>query len=164
MLNAKRNSTRLVIIGGNPGDGHGSSYVDTIKKTANSLGVSNHIIWTREYAPTSDEGSLYLRAADAGVFPFDYGVTLNRSSVAAAAAHGLPIVTTKGATVEAAFRDGENVLLCPPRDAKSLACAVKSLIVDPVLRARVRAGALELAEHYFSWDKAVDRTVEKLRS
>jgi putative zinc binding protein len=59
------------------------------------LGIADKVIWTGEYAWDSDEASVYLHTADACVLPFNDGVTLNRSSLGAAAFHGLPIVTTK---------------------------------------------------------------------
>ena len=164
MTKGERHNTRLVMIGGNGGESQGSSYVATIKNLANGLGIADEIIWTGKYAETSDEASRYLRAADACVFPFSYGVTLNRSSVAAAAAHGVPIVTTKGSSLESAFIDGENVLLCPPEDANSVARAIDSLISNPGLRERLAAGGLELARRYFSWEGAVQRTVSVLQA
>ena len=47
--------------------------------------------------------TLYLCAADICVLPFNVGVRLNNSSFAAAAAHGLPIVTTRGEMLESAL-------------------------------------------------------------
>ena len=161
-LQTKRHNTRLVMIGGQSGATHSSCYLNGLHKLAGQLGIANKIIWTGAYASNSYEPSLYLHAADVGVFPFNYGVTLNRSSVAAAAAHALPIITTKGSTVEAPFRDLENVLLCPPRDPVSIAFAMDSLIINSELRNRLKAGALQLAQQYFSWDIAVERTVEAL--
>ncbi|MGH7774564.1 MAG: glycosyltransferase family 4 protein [Candidatus Binatia bacterium] len=160
--NTQRNNTRLVMVGASMAEGHDPSYVNAIRELAKQLGIDNKVSWTGEYAPDSDQASLYLRAADACVFPFNYGVTMNRSSVATAAAHGLPIVTTKGSIVESPFIDGENVFLCPPRDPNSLALAIESLISNPELRQRLRLGALQLAQECFSWDKAVERTCQAL--
>jgi glycosyltransferase involved in cell wall biosynthesis len=150
------------MIGGNFGENHTSSYVNGIHELAKKLGVEGKVIWTGEDASDSDEASLYLRAADVAVFPFKYGVTLNRSSVATAMSHGLPTVTTKGESLESPFVDEENVLLCPPEDPESIAMAVDSIIANPKLRDKLRAGALKLSADYFSWDKAVDRTIEIL--
>jgi len=162
ILKHQRNNVRLVMIGGNSGRDDSSHYVSTLREFGGRLGIQNDIIWTGEYGSDSDEGSIYLRAADAGVFPFKYGVTLNRSSIATAATHGLPIVTTKGESLESAFIDRENVLLTPPEDPKSLALAVCSLVDNDAQRQRLQEGALKLAAEYFSWDKAVGRTIEAL--
>jgi len=103
-----------------------------------------------------------LYAADACVLPFNGGVTLNRSSFAAAAAHGLPIITTKGQSLESPFLDRENVYLCPPQDSAAIANAVESLMNNPALGKKLRSGALRLASEYFSWNSAVDHTIEAL--
>jgi len=162
MLNAQRSNMRLVMIGGNKGENHSSSYLDGLHRLSKQLGIENKTLWTGEYPGDSEEASLYLRAADVCVFPFKYGVTLNRSSLAAAAAHGLPIITTKGNSVESPFVDQENLLLCPPEDPDSLAKAIASLMDNPTLCQRLRAGALKLAAEYFSWDKAVEHTLAAL--
>ena len=162
VLNAQRSNTRLVMIGGNRGENHSSSYLDGLHELVKRLAIEDKLVWTGEYASDSDEASLYFCAADACVFPFKYGVTLNRSSVAAAAAHGLPVITTKGDSLESPFVDQENLLLCPPEDPHSLATAMASLMDDQALRQRLRAGALKLAAEHFSWDKALDRTIAAL--
>ena len=163
IVNSQRSDTRLVIVGGSIGESHDFSYIEAIHELAQQLRIADKIIWTGEYAWDTDEASLYLRGADVCVFPFNGGVTMNRSSVAAAAAHGLPIITTRGSTVESPFIDEENVLLCPPQNPQSLAVAIESLITNPELRERLRAGALQLAGDYFSWHKAIECTVGALR-
>jgi len=162
ILNAQRSNIRLWMVGGTRGVDHNSSYVDGIHQLARSLGIHTKVNWTGEYSSDNDEASLYLRSADACVFPFKYGVTLNRSSLAAAAAHGLPIVTTKGKVLEAPFLDEQNMLLCPPDDPTSLALTMASLMDNPALCQRLRMGAFKLANEYFSWDRALDRTIEAL--
>lgn len=159
ILNAQRANTKLVMIGGNKTENHKSSYLDGIYGLAKMLGIDTHMRWMGEYPSDSDEASVYLRASDACVFPFKYGVTLNRSSVAAAAAHGLPIVTTRCEPLESPFRDRENVLLCSPDDPRSLARLIYSLIDDENLRSALREGATRLAAEHFSWDKAAARTL-----
>ncbi len=162
IVNNRNHNVRLIVIGGCAGEAHGSSYIDSVRRLAKDLGIADNITWSGEYTWESDKASLYLRAADACVFPFNYGVTLNRSSLAAAATHGLPIVTTKGTALESPFVDQENVLLCPPEDPNSIALAIGSLISNQDLRQRLRIGALKLASEYFSWDKALDQTIEAL--
>ena len=131
---------------------------------AERLGVHNDIVWTGEYDADSDEASRYLYAADACVLPFDDGVVLNRSSLAAAAAHGRAIVTTRGLTLESAFVDHENVYLCPPKDAAAVAESVASLMDNLALLERLRLGATELANRWFSWDKALNDTLAAFSS
>jgi glycosyltransferase involved in cell wall biosynthesis len=128
------------------------------------LGIGTKVIWLNGYDSDSDEGSLYLHAADACVLPFDQGVTLNRSSFAAAAAHGLPIISTQGEKLESAFKDQQNVSLVRPGDAQALARAIQSLIRDPALQRQLRKGAAQLADEWFSWERAVERTIQTFRT
>jgi glycosyltransferase involved in cell wall biosynthesis len=159
---SRRADTRLVMIGSALGSSHESSYLGGIHRLARDLAIQDRILWTGEYESDSTTPSMYLRAADACVLPFDYGVTLNRSSVAAAAAHGLPIITTRGENLELAFREGDNVLLCPPRDPEALAGAMGQLISDASFRDRLREGALQLSRDYFSWDRTIAQTISAL--
>lgn len=155
-------NVRLIMVGGIissafPG---GPSYAQDVYQLAKQLGVDGKVTWTGEYACDTDEASVYLRAADICVFPFDTGVQLNNSSFAAAAAHGLPIVTTQGAMLEEAFVHRENVVLCPPTSPEVMAAAIKTVMGEPDLRKRLRLGALKLAQEWFSWDSAINRTIE----
>ena len=61
------------------------------------------------------------------------------------------------------FRDRDNVTLCPPKDAESLAGAIQSLIHDPTLREQLRIGVARLARELFSWERTVERTFVTLQ-
>lgn len=161
---SQTNNARLLMIGGSISAPSHASYAQAIYELPKQLGIADKVIWTGEYAWDSSDASLYLRAADMCVLPFTTGVTLNRSSLSTAAAHALPIITTRGETLEAPFLDRQNVLLCPPNDPQSLAVGMNLLINNPVLRERLRTGAIELVHQWFSWDKAVDHTLEALQS
>jgi glycosyltransferase involved in cell wall biosynthesis len=139
-------------------------YVQELLCIARALGIDSQVIWTAYTPPETDLASTYLRACDACILPFDAGVMLNRSSFASAVAHGLPTITTKGDTLEPPFVDGDNVLLCKPRDSASLAEALERLVNNPSLRQRLSAGALALADEWFSWDKCLERTIETFRA
>jgi glycosyltransferase involved in cell wall biosynthesis len=165
-LCASHSNVKLAIIGGAPEIESGtdkSSYddwrVDRLYELARALQVDNGVVWTGEYPWDSDLGSIYLRAADVAVLPFDSGVHLNNSSFAGVAAHGLPTITTRGVDLEIPFLDGENVLLCPPTDAGAVAAAMERLLLDAGLRARLRGGIESLANERFSWDSSIDRTI-----
>ena len=172
-VSADGHNVRLVMIGGGRGSTQSASnqrartvlaYEQQMLQYPEQLGIAGKVIWLNGYDSDSDEGSLYLHAADACVLPFDQGVTLNRSSFAAAAAHGLPIISTRGDKLESAFKDQENVFLCPPRDAQALAMAIESLIRDPALQQQLRTGAAQLADEWFSWERAVERTIQTFRT
>ena len=163
IMNNRRHNVRLLMVGGGKKGALDRSYTQELEALAKRLEIDDKIIWTGEYAWDSDEASRYLRLADACVLPFTEGVSLNRSSFAAAVAHGLPTVTTKGKVLESPFIDRKNVLLCSPNDPDSLADTLDLLIASPELRQRLRAGALELTREWFCWDKVVERTVEALK-
>ena len=152
---------RLLLVGGTPA--RGQKYGEKIRRLADTLGLRSDVIFTGECDADGDEGSLYLHSADVCVLPFDEGVELNRSSVAAAASHGLPILTTRGPELEDAFQDDENVKLVPPRDAEALATAMEALAQGPDHRRRLAEGAGRMAESLFSWDASLGRTLKALR-
>ena len=140
------------------------SYAEELRELSQRLGIENRVSWVGEYGSDDDSASLYLRAADICVLPFDHGINLNNSSVAAAVTHGLPVVTTRGPVVEEPFRHAENVFLCPPQSPEAMAGAIALLIDQPELRQRLRAGASQLAQEWFSWDNAIKRTLAALAS
>jgi glycosyltransferase involved in cell wall biosynthesis len=72
-------------------------------------------------------------------------------------------VTTRGAECEEPFLDGENVVLCPPRDAAALAAAMARLIAEPALRAHLRTGIAAMSKEWFSWETSIDRTIAAFR-
>jgi glycosyltransferase involved in cell wall biosynthesis len=137
-------------------------YADEVREMAAALGVQDHVTWTGGYDWESDRASRYLRAADACVFPLDSGVYLNNSSMAAAAAHGRPIVGTRGRADEPALVDRENVLLCPPKSPDALAAVLEELIASPSLQAQLAMGARSLARRWFDWSSVVERTLAAL--
>jgi glycosyltransferase involved in cell wall biosynthesis len=150
--------TRLVIVGGSSDIG----YLEKLHELSRSAGGAERVIWAG-YSE-GELASLYLQAADICVLPFNDGVGLNNSSFAVAAAHGLPIVTTRGESLEAPFIDGENVRLCRPNDSVALAAIIAELIRSPETRKRLAAGARQLAENCFSWDRVIDSTLEALNA
>jgi glycosyltransferase involved in cell wall biosynthesis len=157
----KRANIRLVMIGGgiDAKIPNASSYCDRVYELSKQLGIDAKVVWTGEYTWDSEDASLYLHAADACVLPFNQGVHLNNSSFASAAAHGLPIITTRGSMLDQPFIDNENVLLCAPRDPGAMADAMMLLMDNPDVCRRLRRGVRILAQEWFSWDKAIDRTI-----
>jgi glycosyltransferase involved in cell wall biosynthesis len=77
-------------------------------------------------------------------------------SLVEAAACGLPVVTTDIPGCRAVVSDGENGFLVPPRDARSLAAALRRLLVDPALRDRAGAAGRLRAVKEFSLARVVD--------
>jgi len=168
IVNKEVSNIKLAMIGG--GRGSASTRVDQraqivadyereLLALPGQLGISNKVMWLSGYDSDSDIGSMYLSAADVCVLPFDRGVTLSRSSLAAVLAHGIPVITTRGESVETPFRHEENLFLCPPKEPEALALAIRQVMESPDLQKRLRDGARALAREWFSWDKAVARTI-----
>jgi polysaccharide biosynthesis protein PslF len=154
----ERENVRLAVVGG-PLEGF-EHYATSIRELPAELGIENRVRWTGAYPWDSIDGSMMLRAADAYVMPIDIGVALNNSSIGAAAAHGIPLIATAAEDLEPAFREQENVVLCRPRDPDGMAAAIRMVMDHDQLRARLSEGARSLAEQWFSWETAVDRTIE----
>jgi glycosyltransferase involved in cell wall biosynthesis len=102
--------------------------------------------------------SRHLRACDLIVQPYPGGVTSRRSSVMAALAHGVPVVTTSGEMTEPLWAESGAVVMTPEGDAASMASAVAALWRDPAALARLGQAGRRLFERRF----AVERTVEVL--
>lgn len=149
---------RLVIIGGVADlafQGF-ASYADEMKRLACELEIAERVVWTGAFPWDSDAGSVYLHAVDLCVLPFDRGLALNNSSFSAVAAHGLPVISTRGAIVQSQFLHNENVYLCPPADPEALASAITLLIDDQTLREQLSTGVLRLSKEWFSWDRTIN--------
>jgi len=56
--------------------------------------------------------------------------------------------------------DGVDAFVLPRADAASIADAVMKLHADPVLSAKLSAGAVSFAERHFSWRRATDQVLE----
>lgn len=80
-----------------------------------------------------------------------------------AAACGLPIVTTDAPGCREIVRDGDNGFLVPVRDAQSLAVALRSLIDDVALRARMGQRAREIVLAEFSQERVIAETLAVYR-
>jgi glycosyltransferase involved in cell wall biosynthesis len=84
-------------------------------------------------------------------------------AVAEALAHGLPVVSTTDPAIAELVGDDAGLLVSPGNVAV-LADALRRLIGDAALRARLAAGARRVREQLPSWDDATDRMAAALRS
>jgi polysaccharide biosynthesis protein PslF len=164
LLAVRRSGVRLVVVGGSNevilkeiGRPH---YAKELREMTRRLGIEDAVIWTGYCGNDTDEVSVYFRSADACVLPYESGVYLNNSTFTVAAMHGMPIVTTRPDALDRGITDGENVILCPPREPEALAAAIESVVDDETLRVRLSRGALQLARQRLTWDKAMEQTLE----
>lgn len=130
-------------------------YLQTIKALIVELELQDTVIWTGGYESGSSIAATHLSRADACVLPFDDGIEMSRSSVAVAAAFGLPIISTVPEKVESPFACEAHVLLVRPKDPIALSEAIRMVATDKALRARLRDGAMTLARHWYHWDRTL---------
>ncbi|WP_309087399.1 glycosyltransferase [Phenylobacterium sp.] len=110
---------------------------------AAALGVQDRV---RFLGWRTDASALY-RAADVCVFPSRYEPLGN--VVIQAWAHGLPVVAAESQGPKALVRPGEDGLLVPIDDADALASAVRHVLADRSLAARMaKAGAARVAADF----------------
>ena len=76
-----------------------------------------------------------------------------------AAASGLPIVATAAPGCREIVRDGENGFLVPVRDAQALAQALRRLIDNATLRAKMGGRAREIVLAEFSQERVIAETL-----
>lgn len=147
-------STHLLVIGGVQSlsltEQEASGYYSRLIDLRQELGLGQSVTFTGYV--DGERVSELLHASDICVLPFNHGASLKSGSLLAALAHGLPVLTTRTEATTEDLRDGENVLLVPPRDQEALARALERLASSPDLRASLREGALALANR-FSWNQ-----------
>jgi glycosyltransferase involved in cell wall biosynthesis len=135
--------THLLLVG--PDDRHG---------VAETLGGDRvHVV-----GPTDGPPLAHYRLADVFVLP-SAGESFGMVAAEAAAA-GTPVVVTDRCGVAGSFRVGEALVV--PDDRRAILDAVRSVLADPELRARLKAGGVAAARR-LSWDAVADRQEELYR-
>lgn len=162
-LRAAGSAARLLMLGGQVGasDPTNRAFLTETQTQADRLGVAEAMTWT-DFLPEA-EVSAALTAADVAVLPYRGGVSLQRGTLMAALAHGLPIVATRPTHVTPGLlpglTDGVDAVLTAPEDAAALADAIAALLADKERRARLGAGARALAAR-FGWAAIARQHVE----
>jgi glycosyltransferase involved in cell wall biosynthesis len=97
-----------------------------------------------DLAPFYDRADLFVLAS----YHEGYGMVL-----AEALARGLPVVSTSAGAIPDTVPDDAG-LLVPPGDARAFAAALRQVISEPELRAKLSAGARAARRNLASWDDA----------
>jgi len=146
-------SAILAIIGGV----RDADYDRALRQQAADLGIADRVTFHGDLLAA--DVSRHLTESDAAVLPFATGVSVGRSTLAAAIVHHLPVVTLSVPdNLSPEFRDGENLLLAPAGDPGAFIAAVRRVVEDAALRARLSEGAARLADSLFSWTEIARRT------
>jgi len=77
-----------------------------------------------------------------------------------AAASGIPSVSGDSGGVRSAVRDGETGILVPPENGDAVVDAIRSLLVDDDLRARMGMAGRHAVETYYNWERVARDTRE----
>jgi glycosyltransferase involved in cell wall biosynthesis len=109
------------------------------------------------FVPHEQLGPLYERAAVVAVPSHREGFGV---VCAEAMAYGRPVVAGAVGGLLDLVVDGETGLLVPPRDVSALRDALRRLLADQELRARLGANARERAREQLSWERVTDLTIE----
>jgi glycosyltransferase involved in cell wall biosynthesis len=83
-------------------------------------------------------------------------------SVIEAMLTGLPVVATNIRGPREQVVQGETGFLVPPREPEALAEALRALVADPALRARMGAAGLARAREKFDESRIISRTLDLL--
>lgn len=139
-----------------------------LEALARQLGVAQRVVFSGWVAP--EEVGCYLAAGDVFVGPSRRGrdgwVEAQGLSFIEAMIAGTPVVATRVGGIIDSVRDGETGLLVPERSPGAIAAAVRRLVADPALVARLRRQGYALATTAFSRPAsaaAFDRLFEQLR-
>jgi glycosyltransferase involved in cell wall biosynthesis len=121
--------------------------------------------WAREglveWIPQVDDMVPVWRGAHVGLLPsYREGLPM---SLLEAAACGLPLVATDVPGCREVVAEGENGLLVPARDERSLADAIERLAGDAELRRRMGQESRARAEEHFAQGIVVKQTLELYR-
>ena len=108
------------------------------------------------------EAAAALSRCDIVALPFREGISLRRTTLAAALALGRAVISTHSAVAPAALCDGRDLLLAPPSDPAALADAIVALAGDPARRAELGRHAREAAAQ-FAWPSIAARTEDVYR-
>ncbi len=147
----------LLMVGGRTGssDPTNRAYAERVEELIAALNLKERVHWTGYTTP--EVVSAGLVATDICVLPYRDGVSFRRGTLHACLTHGRAIVTTRPAVPLPQVRDGENMLLVPPRDPVGLAAAIARLANDSAMRARLEQGATALAAE-FAWERIARKT------
>ncbi len=140
-----------------PSDPSQADHAARCRRRIAEQGLQEHV-WETGYRPP-EEIAWAFAAVDACALPYRDGASFRRGTLLAALAHGRAVISTLPRVPIPELRDGENILLVPLEDPAALAAAIRRVLEDPALRARLMAGARALAER-FAWERIAAQVEE----
>lgn len=122
------------------------------------MGLADHLgVCPLIHAPgvqSPQDLSAAFQALDIYLALYDDGASGVRTTLITALAHGLPVISTRGAATDADwFVEQENVLFLESPEPAALADVILRVVEDRELRERLRKGARRSYLARFSWDE-----------
>ena len=115
----------------------------------------------RGFVPRDDAMS---ELRDAALVVVPYTEATQSGVVAAAFAHGRPVIASRVGGLPDFVRDGENGLLVPASDPTALADAIETVARNRALLERLASGARESSAHEMSWEVFAARSLVEIRA
>jgi len=147
LAHAERLKANIRIVGNSP-PCH-AAYLEKIRTASTALPV------TWEVNLSAEDVADRLSRATVAYLPFPEGASERHTSILAALANGLPVVTTKGKFTPSALVETAR-FSSTPEEAVAIA---KELLDDPTLRGSLSARAFQYAKR-FSWDTIAEAHIE----
>ena len=140
LLSAHFPEVQLLMVGPDKGDG---AYEETVKAIG-ALGLGDHVRLMGAVPKTDvprllSQGDIFLNTTDVDNAPV---------TVVEALACGLCVVSTNVGGIPRLLTAGQDGLLVPPRDPAAMAAAVKAILMDPALAARLSTNARVTAQAF----------------
>jgi glycosyltransferase involved in cell wall biosynthesis len=135
--------------------------VETLKRKADELGISEKIDWDLRFVPEEEVPNIF-READVLVLPYR---TIDASGVLTKALlFGTPVIASDIGGIDEFVTDGDEGFLVPSEDAEALASALRELIQDGDLRIRMGEQARRRADQIPSWGDIAQETENVYRN
>ena len=122
---------------------HGEAYRASLHQLGASLGVAHRVRYESSYLDDAALGAL-IRSADVVVLPYDSTEQVTSGVLVEAVAAGIPVVATAFPHAVELLTDGPG-LLVPHRDPVALAAAIRRVLTEPDLAARLAGRTQRLA-------------------
>jgi glycosyltransferase involved in cell wall biosynthesis len=151
---AKSQPASLDIVGGIRDD----EYLNETRRLAEQLRVGDRVRFTGDLPAA--EISHVLQRSHVALLPFSSGVSTGRTTLMAALAHHLPVVTYGAPdNLSEAFRHGDNMMIASQDDEGEFVRCAQALANNTDLRAHMAASAAQLSEH-FSWTNIAEQVLQ----
>lgn len=121
--------------------------------------LEKNISWTSTCS--NDEILAHLRNSHIYISPELDGASGRRTTMMAALSIGLPIIAYDGYDTEKILKNGENIILIPPKNPEILAENIIKLANNENLRIKLGINAGKTFENFFSWEK-ITKQYEKI--